>query len=78
LLDRINTITGGLMAKGHDQVTAHKEALKVLNGTISVRSSVMSFNNIFRVVAFAFLFSLPLLLLLGKGSSKAAGPSMDC
>lgn len=76
-MDRLNLLTGAFMAKGHDQVTAHKEALKLVNGTISVQSSVMSFNDIFRVVAFAFLFSLPLLLLLGKGSSKAAGPSMD-
>jgi hypothetical protein len=37
-LDRINTFTGGFMANGDDQVTAHKEAIKVLNGTISVQS----------------------------------------
>lgn len=76
-MDRLNLITGAYVAKGHDQVTAHKEALKLVNGTISVQSSVMSFNDIFRIVAFAFLFSLPLLFLLGKGSTKAAGPSMD-
>ena len=75
--NRLELFTQGFMSRGVDQVTAHKQALQVMSGSVSGQSSVMSFNDIFVVVGIAFVASLPLLLLMGKGSAKAVGPSTD-
>jgi DHA2 family multidrug resistance protein len=76
-LDRLQILTGAFMSKGADQPSARKEALKVISGSISQQSAIMAFNDIFRVVGFAFIFSLPLLLLMGKNSNKPVAASVD-
>jgi DHA2 family multidrug resistance protein len=75
--DRLDFLTQGLRSRGTDQVTAHKEALKVVSGSISQQAAIMSFNDIFRVVGFAFVFSLPLLLLMGKASKEPIAAPVD-
>ncbi|MEA2553416.1 MAG: transporter, family, multidrug resistance protein [Fimbriimonadaceae bacterium] len=76
-LERLQALSAGFISKGFDPVVAQQQALKVVNGTISIQSAVMSFNDIFRVVAFAFLASLPLLFLMGRGNAPATTPSTD-
>lgn len=74
---RLEFLTQAFMSRGYDHVMATKQALKVMGGMVSNQAAVMSFNDIFLVVGFAFLGSLPLLLLMGKGAAKAAAPSTE-
>ena len=68
--ERLQALSGGLMSRGFDATVAQRQALQIMQGSASLQAAVMSFNDIFRVVAYAFLASLPLLLLMGKGASK--------
>jgi len=55
-----------------DPVRAQHQALQMIDRTINAQATLLSFADVFRYVALAFLATLPLLLLLGKGSNKAA------
>ncbi|HEY9646708.1 MAG TPA: DHA2 family efflux MFS transporter permease subunit [Chroococcidiopsis sp.] len=71
---RLDALTGAMQAQGADATTAHQQALALLNQTLDLQASILSFEDVFRFVGVVFLCSLPLLLLLGKGSN-AAGAS---
>lgn len=72
---RLATLAGGFMAKGADPTTAHSQALAVLDRSVSVQSSVISFGDTFHIVAVLFVVSLGLLVFLGSG--KGAKASAD-
>jgi DHA2 family multidrug resistance protein len=76
-LERLRMLTSGFMSKGFDATVARQQALKVIDGSLSMQAAVMSFNDIFRVVAYAFFLSLPLLFLMGRGRGKVAAPPVD-
>jgi DHA2 family multidrug resistance protein len=69
VLQRVQTMTQGLMSKGFDVNTAHNIALKALDGMVSVQSAVQSFNDTFWATAVLIVATLPLVLLLGKSAS---------
>jgi DHA2 family multidrug resistance protein len=54
-----------------DHVGVHTRALKLLDIGIDQQALLLSFADIFMYVAFAFVLSLPLLLLLGRGKKAA-------
>ena len=64
--ERLHTLTAGFMAKGFDPASARAQALTVLDGTVNMQASVMSFADSFWLVALVFLLTMPLILLLGK------------
>lgn len=72
---RLAALTSGFMAKGADANTAHNQALAVLDRSVSVQSSVISFGDTFHIVAVLFVLSLGLLVFLGSG--KGAKASAD-
>ena len=57
-----SSIAKGLTGNGSGQISV------IVNG----QSALLSFDDLFRYVGIAFLVSLPLILLLGKGASKQA------
>lgn len=69
---RIQLLTGAFVAKGSDPVTAHHRALGILDQIVNGQSMLLSFDDVFRYTALAFLVTLPLLFLLGRGGSKEA------
>lgn len=69
---RIEQLSGALQAQGIDPVTAHDQTLKVLDNLVNTQAAILSFEDIFQVVAIIFLCSLPLLLFLGKGQGQEA------
>jgi DHA2 family multidrug resistance protein len=69
--ERVHALTAGLMAKGADAESAHHQALTLLDGTVNLQASVMSFSDSFWLVGAVFVCTMPLLLLLGKGRSGA-------
>ncbi|MEA3213722.1 MAG: transporter, family, multidrug resistance protein [Chthoniobacter sp.] len=58
-----------LGASAHD---AQVRALAALDHIVTGQSALLSFDDLFRYVGLAFLVTLPLILLLGKGASKEA------
>ena len=71
-LQRLNTLTAGFLAKGFDPASAKQQALTVLDGSVNLQASVMSFADSFWLVAVVFVCTMPLLLLLGKGNRGTA------
>ena len=74
-VERINTLTAAFQSRGADAQTAHQQALAALNGIVNTQAAVMSYVDIFQIVGYTFIVSLPLLFFLGKGVGKAAPPA---
>lgn len=69
--ERLDMLTAGFQSHSASAVTAHQQALGVLKGTLQAQAGVLSYADIFRYVAIAFIVTLPLLLLLGRGGSNS-------
>jgi DHA2 family multidrug resistance protein len=63
-----------MMAKGFDAVTAQQMAVAMAEKSTQLHAMIMSFDDVYILVASAFFLSIPLVLFLGRGS-KAARPS---
>jgi DHA2 family multidrug resistance protein len=70
---RLSQLTGGFMSRGFDRVTAFHMAEKALDGMVSIQAIVMSFGDIFHLVGWAFIATLPLVFLLGSGKGAKMG-----
>jgi len=64
--ERLRALTAGFAAKGFDTAAAKSQALTVLDSSVNLQASVMSFADSFWLVALVFLCTMPLILLLGK------------
>lgn len=53
-----------------DPVAAQHRALALLDRTVNAQALLLSFADVFRYVALAFIVTLPLLLLLGQGRNR--------
>jgi DHA2 family multidrug resistance protein len=74
--ERIATFTGVFAQQGSDPVTAHQQALGLLDQIVNGQALLLSFADVFRYTAMAFFITLPLLLLLGRGGSKEAAAAV--
>ncbi|AKU91338.1 DHA2 family efflux MFS transporter permease subunit [Vulgatibacter incomptus] len=72
VLERLGTLTGGLVAKGFDPETARQKALALLDGMVNQQASVLSFGDTFTLTAALILCTVPLVILLGKPSRGTA------
>jgi len=72
--ERIDALTSVFQGGGSDAVTAHQQALTSLNNLVNQQAAVLSYADVFHFVGTVFLFSLPLLLFLGKGKAGAKAP----
>ncbi len=70
--ERLQLYTGMFAQQGADSVTAHQQALGLLDRIVDGQALLLSFADVFRYVALAFVITLPLLLLLGRGGNKEA------
>ncbi len=69
---RLQALTGAMQSQGADPATAHQQALSLLDQTVSLQARLLSFEDMFWLVGWIFICTLPLVLLLGKGKTKAA------
>jgi DHA2 family multidrug resistance protein len=69
-LDRLRMLTAAMVSKGFDMRAAHDKALALLDGSVSLQASVMSFGDTFWAVGALIVCTLPLVFLLGKGGGK--------
>lgn len=72
--ERMQMLAAGFGSFG-DPVTARQQALAAMKGLIQAQAGVLSYADIFRYVGFAFIITLPVLLLLGKRPPQAAAPA---
>ncbi|MGC4088788.1 MAG: DHA2 family efflux MFS transporter permease subunit [Polyangiaceae bacterium] len=71
-LERVRALSGGFLAKGFDAESARQQALTLLDGSVTMQATVMSFADSFWLVAAVFVCTMPLLFLLG---GKKRGPT---
>jgi MFS transporter, DHA2 family, multidrug resistance protein len=64
---RLAAITQGLMAKGMDAGSAHRAALRAMDGQILLQANVLAFEKIYLISGLILLAALPLLLLFKHG-----------
>jgi MFS transporter, DHA2 family, multidrug resistance protein len=64
--ERLGMMSHNFTARGVDAASAKAQALTLLDGSVNMQASVMSFADSFWLVALVFLLTLPLILLLGK------------
>jgi DHA2 family multidrug resistance protein len=61
-------VTAAMMARtGAVLQTAHQQALKLLDATVTRQAAVLSYNHVFVLVSLLFLFALPLVFFLKRG-----------
>lgn len=66
--ERVNGIAGGLQAKGMPPNLALKTAQQMLDGSVSVQATVLSYMDIFLYVGLMFLVCIPFVLIFIKRS----------
>jgi MFS transporter, DHA2 family, multidrug resistance protein len=69
-LARVSQLTHAMIAKGATPAEAHRQALALVDGGVSMQAMVMSFGDTFWATAALVICTLPLVLLLDKGSGK--------
>ena len=69
---RVQLLTGAFAQRTADHVLAKQQAFAALDGIVNGQALLLSFADVFLYVALAFVVTLPLLLLLGKGGNKEA------
>jgi DHA2 family multidrug resistance protein len=71
-LARVDAYAHGLMARGMDAGSAKQAALAVLDRTVSVQASVLSFSRVYLLSGMALLVVLPLMLFWKTGKGRQA------
>jgi len=62
--DRFNLLTQNFLSKGYYLEQAQQMAYKVLNGSLLKQESLVSYNNIFWIVALSSLVCIPIIFLI--------------
>ena len=75
--DRLRAYETLFQTQGSEPHHAHQQALTLLDQIINAQAAILSFADIFRYVAIAFIISLPLVILLGKRTTAAANIKVD-
>lgn len=70
--ERMQAMQSAFSGYAGDAAAAQQQALVVMKGIIQAQAGVLSYADIFRYVGFAFIFTLPILLLLGRRNPQAA------
>jgi DHA2 family multidrug resistance protein len=73
---RLEMLTHGLMAKGMTALSAHQQALAILDRQISVQASVLAFSKIYLLSGILLVAALPLMLLFKTGRGRGFGGSV--
>jgi DHA2 family multidrug resistance protein len=69
---RIAGLAGAMVSNGYSQTSAHAAALGLINQTVQIQATVMSYNNAFILLGVTFLIAMPAVLLLRKAKRGAA------
>jgi DHA2 family multidrug resistance protein len=70
--DRINTLTAYFNSRGADMVTAHDQAVQMIDSIVRKQSFLMAFNDAFLIVGITLLLSVVAVAVLAKPKGQAA------
>jgi MFS transporter, DHA2 family, multidrug resistance protein len=74
-LNRVETLTRGMMARGADLATARARAYQLINGELTGQASVIAYSRVYVLSAIIILAIIPMLVLVrqtrGAGGSHA-------
>jgi DHA2 family multidrug resistance protein len=70
---RLEMLTHGLMAKGMTALTAHQQALAILDRQIGIQASVLAFSKIYLLSGILLVAALPLMLVFKTGRGRGFG-----
>jgi DHA2 family multidrug resistance protein len=73
---RLDMLTHGLMSKGMTALSAHRQALAILDRQIGVQASVLAFSKIYLLSGILLVAALPLMLLFKTGRGRGFGGSV--
>jgi DHA2 family multidrug resistance protein len=71
-MERVSQMTAAFQASSGDPNAAHGQALTALQQIIHAQAGILTFADVFRYVGIAFIVTLPLLFLLGRGGNEEA------
>jgi DHA2 family multidrug resistance protein len=66
--ERLSANTAYFNTNSGDPVAVHRQALALIDQSINVQASLLSYRDVFYFVAFVFSLTLPLILLLNKAN----------
>jgi DHA2 family multidrug resistance protein len=69
----LSQVQSGMMAKGYDTVTAQNMSLAITQRVTQSQAMVLAFQDVYVIVAWIFVCTIPLIFFLGKGA-KATRP----
>ncbi|MFI5356836.1 MAG: DHA2 family efflux MFS transporter permease subunit [Opitutales bacterium] len=69
---RVDLLAGAFTQRTADPVASTHQAYQIIDATVNGQALLLSFADVFRYVALAFVVTLPLLFLLGRGKNRAA------
>ena len=72
-LDRVSTLTRGLIVRGTDAITAKQQALLILDHQIAAQASVLAFSKLYLISGLLLVSALPLLLIWRVGGIENKG-----
>jgi MFS transporter, DHA2 family, multidrug resistance protein len=64
VIERLSTITNGIIAKTGDSITASQQALANLNFAVDKQAYLLSYMDTFRMISYFFIAVFPLIFLL--------------
>ena len=73
----LGQVRGFLFHQGFDWSTAGHGGLGVLYGMLQQQAALISFVEVFRIMGFLFLATVPLVLLMRKARRRGSGPAAD-
>jgi len=71
--NQVTAMQNGMIANGHDVLTAKQEALKLLDYSVTKQAAVLSYMDVFLFVGALFLICIPFVLMArGKKTAKVS------
>ena len=74
--DLFQKLVAGFIANGGDPPTAAKKAYAAIFGMVQQQAAMMSFNDVFFVLAVMFILCLPLILIMKRPTKQGGGGGM--
>jgi len=70
----LSSIEKGMMGKGFDPVSSQKLSILMVDRMTQLHAMILSFEDVYIIVAFLFIFSIPLVFFLGRGAKEKRPP----
>jgi DHA2 family multidrug resistance protein len=73
VVERVKTITAGLIAHGYAPLEAQRAAVGVLDQIVTRQASMLAYNDAWMLILLSFIITAPAILMLGKPQTAGGG-----